>query len=262
MKFEDLYRLLKESEKQLEFDLGDDRMAGYTSWADFLHDNDSGISKQELKILIKRFDASYEWINKPKLLKLYDSEHTMWLESEDGEEFDVWAKSEDDLVQSAYGMQDYHLLEYIGLTEDDIYIDGWESTIGDFCKNPGTVYHYTTEDGWEGIQADGGINTGYGTGLTNRHTSGVFCSTNREEHATGTYGDVCLALDLASYMKNNNLEKIEAEPEPEVFETAIRNQFYHKMGIADRQDESSYDMSTFTVVVGHSIPVKYIERLN
>lgn len=263
MNFKNLYRIICENDTQLTFDLGDDSMDSYESWTEFLDDNNYGISIENLRSLIKKFNTGFRFPNNQNksILLLFDNENQYWLKSNDGEEYEVWATNEEDLNHEIWRLSESDMLDYLGIKEDDIYIDGWECTIKDLRENPGVVYHYTTEEGWDNIQKDGFINPMCKSrGLSNRNVGcAIFCSVNSEEYETGTYGNVCLALNLTDFMKSQNLSSLYVEPEPEVLEVSIRNAFRNKLGINEDPEESSSDMSPTTVIIYEAFPVQFIE---
>jgi hypothetical protein len=50
-------------------------------------------------------------------------------------------------------------------------------------------------------------------------------------------------------------------PEPDILEKTINETLCHKLGI-EFEDDTSSDMSDFTMIVNHSIPVEFITKLN
>ena len=228
----------------------------YESWDDYL-DYESDLSKEDLINMKNKFGCSIVAKLNNKILVVSDDRKTMWLEW-DGDVANIWASDKDDVNSNLYRMSDSELLDLAGVQEDDIYLDGWECTWGDAKEHPGTVYHYTTEEKWEEIQKSGGLNTSYGTGLTNRNASGIFTSIDPETHADGTYGDVCLAIDLQKFKENNKLDKLDIAPEPEIIETALQNLVKYALDMGDSDNEASQDMSPYTMIVNHYIPIKYV----
>jgi hypothetical protein len=228
----------------------------YETWDDYL-DWESDLEKSDLLAMKEKFGCTITSKLNGKILEVTDGNKTMWLEW-DGDTANIWANDIDDVNSNLYRMSEGDLFEMAGISEDELYVDGWESTIGDAKEYPGTVYHYTTEEKWEEIQEDGGLKPSYGSGLTNRHASGVFTSIDPEEHAMGTYGNVCLAIDLQKFKTENNLKTLDIFPEPEVMETALQNTIKHKLGIENKDSEASQDMSTYTMIVNHYIPIEYV----
>jgi hypothetical protein len=71
----------------------------------------------------------------------------------------------------------------------------------------------------------------------------------------------CLKLDLTSYKHKFNIPKLDLMPEPDILEKTINETLCHKLGI-EFEDDTSSDMSDFTMIVNHSIPVEFITKLN
>lgn len=232
------------------------------SWIYWLEDNEYGISINDFKSLIEKYNLRYVHVIKNKIVALTDGESTVYMEFDPkNNELDVWAWNVDEVSDKIQNMNESDIEDLLEISEDDVYISGWECTIKDAKEHPGMVYHYTTEEKWEYIQQHGGMKTSYGTGMTNRNAVGIFTSVDMEEHAIGTYGDVCLAIDLASYKKDSNLVELNVLPEPEVLEAELANILGNKFGIDDIREPSS-DMSPYTMIVNHSIPIKYIKKIN
>jgi hypothetical protein len=249
MQFPEMYSILFENDNIEDFD-------DWTEWLDY---NDMDIDLNDFKSLVEKFHLKVEHIIKNKIAKISDGNNAMYLEFfPESQTFDVWAKDEDDLTDTIQSLQDYQILELLGIDEDDVYISGWECSIKDAREHPGVTYHYTTEEKWEQIQKHGGLIGSYGSGLTNQSAYGIFTTIDAEELAIGTYGDVCLELNLSEFQKDNKLKELDVNPEPEVLEVELRNLLLNKFNI-ESQDEASSDMSTFTMIVNHAIPLKYIE---
>jgi len=177
----------------------------------------------------------------------------------DNEYYEKWCHI-DNVEEKIEYMDDAQILNILDKEEEDIYINGWECTTNDLQENPPIVYHYTTEENWEEIQESGELEGYSGTSLGNRSISGIFTSLDSEEYATGSYGNVCLKLDLPKFKKDLALTKLELYPEPEVFEKDLKNslkQYFPNMESTSL--DSSSGVSDLTVIVGHSIPIEYIE---
>ena len=142
--------------------------------------------------------------------------------------------------------------------------NGWnECTLEEMRKNPGKVYHYTTEEAWEKIQSHGGMKGSSGTGLTNRGSHGIFTSTNPEVYAEGTYGNICLELNLEAFKNDSRLPELNLSYEPEVDEYLLREYVWSELKIESRDEiDSSGGMSPYTIIVGHNIPLKYIRTVD
>lgn len=246
MKFYDLYNLLKENAD----DFSDD-----SSWEEYLDWEDLETSK--IDEFIKKFGVSTEFYLKDNYyLNIRKDGSSYWLEK-NNEEYSKIEDSDEDMKNTVLSIPEHTKLELLDITEDDLYISGWESTLGDAKEHPGTVYHYTTEEKWEQIQESGFLNSSRGSGLNNRGAYGIFTSISPETYADGSYGDVMLTIDLQSYKKDYNIEKLEIEPEPDVIEEVINEVFLNKLNL-EYESYISADISPETMIVSHTIPIKYI----
>lgn len=249
MRFSDLYKVISEENE-------------YEDWTDYLYYN--SIEKDKIDEFAKNNNISFEFYLNSYYLKFYDSNNSIWLEYDsNNDSYDQIEKSDSDMANQIDSIPDHLKLELLKITEDDIYIDGWECRIGELREYGGTVYHYTTEEGWENIQKSKEMRGSYGTGITNRSAYGIFTSIDPEEHAIGTYGDVCLEIDLTEFKKKIGIEKLNLDPEPDVLDYAINNSFASALDLSDEYtSEVPSDMSIFTVIVNHNIPLEFIKRLN
>ncbi len=250
MNFDKLHSIILREEK--------DPIAEAEDWYEWVNWNDTDITLEEYQQLKDKFNLVSDHIIKNKIAKLYDEQNTVYLEFfPEHQTFDVWAKDDEDVEETVMRLPESEALELLGIEEDDVWMGHWECTIKDAQEFPGMVYHYTTPEKWEEIQEHGGLIPSYGSGLTNRNASGVFTTCDPEELEVGTYGDVRLDIDLARFKTENNLPKLEINPEPEVLEVELHRNLLSKFGIDSREEVSS-DMSPYTMIVNHFIPVEYI----
>lgn len=233
----------------------------YEDWTEYIDDR-GYLDSDELEGFMEFFRLGKSSYFNDKIISLLEDETTIWLKKDSIDDtFEFLARNTSDLSNEIQGMTDDEKLEIMGIEERDLYIDGWETTIGELCDYGGTVYHYTTEENWRAIRRDKEIYGSCGTGLTNRSCTGVFTSVSPETYASGTYGDVLLEIDLTKFKNEKGIQSLNLQPEPDVLENAINNAFFNRLSI---DDDSSYipgDMSPLTVIVGHSVPLKYIKRL-
>jgi len=229
-------------------------------WNEYIEDR-GYLDEDELENFVEFFQLAKSSYFNDNIISLTEEKTTLWLKKNSSDDtFEFLARNSSDLVDEIQRMSDDEKLEIMGIEEKDLYIDGWETTIGELCSYGGPVYHYTTEENWKAIRRDREIYGSCGTGLTNRSCTGVFTSVSPETYATGTYGDVLLEIDLTKFKNEKGIQSLNLQPEPDVLESAINSSFLHSLNIED----SSYipeDMSPETVIVGHSIPLKYIKRL-
>lgn len=230
----------------------------YDSWVDYL-DYES-LEKSQLEEFCEFFSISKLLFLNDKIAKIFDQHNTIWLEEEDDSTFQKLADSDSDMRNEIENMDENSKLALLNIELDDVYVSGWECTIGDCSLEGLPVYHYTTEEKWKSIRKDRGMYTSCGSGLTNRSCYGIFASVSPETYAIGTYGDVLLELDLKAFKNAKGIEKLNLQPEPDVLEMELNSSVAHKLGL-----ESDFyiteDMSPETIIVGHSIPLKYIKRL-
>lgn len=174
----------------------------------------------------------------------------MWFEYEDGTytviDIDSWISDLD--ISDA--------LEFAGVEEDDIYISDL-SSIREFKKYLGKVYHYTTEEAWDEIKKTGYLNPSHGTGINNRGAYGIFASIDPEEYALGTYGNICLEIDLLSFKQGEGLNSVEVDIEPEIKEEAAKQLVRHKLGLPFI-NYVTQDISPNTIIINERVPTKYI----
>lgn len=241
-----LKSLLKEEREPIDSDQWDD-------WYEYLDYFSGDVGKDEiLKIIRKHRLTGKTYFNK-QIVELTDKKQKVYLEYDNDTDTASLIK---DIDQWVYDV-DYSTL---GIDPDTMYNGHVESTLKDLKQSPGKVYHYTTEDGWELIQQDGKMVGSYGTGINNRGAYGIFTSVDPEEYANGTYGNICLELDLQRFKEDTNLQELNLEFEPEVEEQLIREYIRYTLGI-ENDDYVSSDISSYTVIVNHVIPLDYIKEL-
>lgn len=280
MNFKELFGLINEEDFKLEYPRSDQwyktfdaffpdankreelppKYEEYDNWTDYLDFESGDIEENQLPSFIEYFDLqSIHYLN-DNYLNLRDSQSSYWFQKND-DLYEKQAESDEDMKSDIHRIDDHIKLELMGLTEDNLYIGGWECTIGEFRSEGGLAYHYTTEEKWEKIQKTRELRTSYGTGLTNRNANGIFASVSPDTYAEGTYGDILLEIDLTRFKNDYNIERLDLSPEPDVLEAAINNSFANSLGFDDYDEYISSDMSEETVIIGHVIPLKYIKQL-
>lgn len=248
-----LKKLILENEEEINSNL-------WTDWTEYISEIEYDIPLEEIKKLIKRFDIQFEKYFE-KIACLFNGNEKIYLL------YDPKNKTLDyikDIFDWIYQLNDYEMENLLGLSIDKIY-NGWtESTLEDMAKDPGKLYHYTTEDKWQEIQESGILKTSYGSGLTNQGTSGIFTSVSPETYADGVYGNVCLEIDVSKFIQSNNIPAANLEYEPSVAEYLLRTAIRDKMNLENEMniemDYSSGD-SPYTIIVGHKIPIQFVRRL-
>jgi len=233
----------------------------YENLSEYLND-EYCLSEKDLPIFVKHYGVTAETFLNGVYLKLSLDNISYWLEKTDGIYY-VVEKSDQDMLNSIYRIQEYVKLNYLGISEDEVFIDGWEKTFGQL-KNSGTVvYHYTTEEDWNKIQEEGKLNPYYGTGLSNRRTFGIFTSVSPHTYEDGSYGDVCLEINLTKFKQDFNIDELLICPEPEVLENAINILFANALKLDGYSDvfSNASDITSETVIIQHEIPIMYVNRI-
>lgn len=233
----------------------------YDDWKEYIEGHDE-MSNEELEKFVQHFKLNKEHRLKNKVIELSKDDDSVWITFDQGT-YDVLATSGEDLknvIESS--LSEDQKYELLSITEKDVYISGWECTISELSEYPGTVYHYTTEDGWTDIQENGGLRPSFGTGINNRNAYGVFASISPETYADGSYGDICLAIDLAGFKIRYNRKPIDILPEPEILEAELNSALAHSLGLEDFESYVTSDMSPETVIINHYIPLKFVKNLS
>lgn len=224
----------------------------WDNWVEYLDYFDYGIDGGEIRKFIHKFNLNHKQYFKDKILYLSDAKTKVYLE------YDVKNDTYDfikDIRQWVYDVDPFDL----NIEESKLYNGAIGCTLDDLREHPGTVYHYTTPEKWELIQRSGVINPSLGTGLSNRQAYGVFTSVDPEEHADGSYGDICLEINLQSFKEQQGFDKLDLEFEPDVYDYLAREYISAVLDLQMDFDLSS-DMSPQTVIVNHSIPIQYVRE--
>ena len=123
----------------------------------------------------------------------------------------------------------------------------------DFWENPIPLYHTTTEENIAEIQEEGLVPMNKTRGISNRGVgSAVFTTSEYEEALGGLYGNYIFEIDMTK-MAHNPKRPFVSE-EPPVVEAELRNSLANYIGMDDFENDTSSDMSPYTVIVYGSIP--------
>jgi hypothetical protein len=218
-----LKNLIIENDEDIKADLWD-------NWRNYINYNQYDIPKEELIKLKNKFNLNINQYLKI-IFKLSDNENAeLYLSYDPKAESFEYIKDINDWI---YNLNGAEMEEMLGYGVDKIY-NGWiEGTLEDLKAHPGKLYHYTTEEKWVDIQQSGELHGSSGTGLRNRFAHGIFTSVDSEEHASGTYGDVCLELDMDAFKRENNLSEISLQYEPDVEEYLLIDMIRVKLELRD-----------------------------
>jgi hypothetical protein len=244
--------LITENEEDINADL-------YDNWQEYLDYNQYDLPKEEIIKLKNKFNLDVKQYLK-FVFKLSDNKNSEYIIYDPKNETFEYIK---DIKQWIYDLNDAEMEELLGHGAESIY-NGWiEGTLSDLKTHPGKLYHYTTEENWELIQQSGELQGSSGTGITNRYSHGIFTSVDPEEHASGTYGDVCLEIDMDAFKQANSLAAVDLSYEPDIEEYLMRDLIRYKLELEDMeiQLDSSGGMSPYTIIVEHTIPIQFIKKI-
>lgn len=244
--------LINENDEDINVDLWDD-------WQEYLDYNQYELPKENLIKLKNKFNLNVKQYLKV-IINLSDNKHSEYVIYDPSNQTFDYIK---DIKDWIYNLSDVEMEEMLGYGVDKIYNSWTESTLDDLKIHPGKLYHYTTEEKWEDIQQSGELRGSSGTGITNRFANGIFTSVDPEEHASGTYGNVCLEIDMDTFKKSNNLSSVNLEYEPDIEEYLLRDLIRSRLELDDMEInlDSSSGMSPYTIIVGHNIPVQFIKQI-
>lgn len=245
-----LKHLINENNEDIDASLWDD-------WQEYLDYNQYDLPKEEILKLKNKFNLNVEQYLKV-VFKLSDNKQTEYVIYDPAAATFEYIKDIQDWI---YNLSDSEMESLLGYGADKIYNAWNECTLEDLKQNPGKLYHYTTESNWEEIQRSGELRGSYGTGLSNRNVNGIFTSTDPEQYADGTYGDVCLEIDMDKYKKEHNLANVDIMYEPDVEEYLLRDLIRATLELDDISIDIPSDMSPYTIIVEHIIPIQYIQSI-
>ena len=125
----------------------------------------------------------------------------------------------------------------------------------EFWKFPEILYHATPCENKDDILKQG-LNAGWGTGMTNRHTRGVFTSTELDGYID-SYGDCKFAIDTMKMKQAGDMPLVQKEPE--VFEYLVAQSIGHRYGISvSRWVDSSGGMDHNTWIIDGGVGPEYL----
>jgi hypothetical protein len=224
----------------------------WDNWQEYLDYFEYDIEKGEIAKIIKNFGLKGKGYFDNRIVKIFAQEPVYLEYDPKGETFSLIK----DINQWVWDNTES------GFVDPETIYNGWqEASLKDIRANPGKVYHYTTPEKYELIRHSGQVVGSYGTGLTNRGAHGIFTSTDPQEYALGSYGEICLELNLEAFKQESSLPELNLEFEPDVLEYLTREYLAHTLEIELRDDLPS-DMSPYTVIVNHIIPVRFVRSLS
>jgi len=161
-----------------------------------------------------------------------------------------------DICSYIANMDSDECLTLLDVSINQVYNPYMETSMENY---PDKVYHFTNYDIWEDeIKPSGYLSPSSGTGLNNRDAYGVFTTIDPQEYVDGTYGDLCLEIDLERFMADMNDDgKIDVSMEPEVLDYLLKETVCSKLGVECMLDYPS-DISGSTLVINSKIPLEYV----
>lgn len=228
----------------------------FDDWFEYIKYESYAMPKEDIRQLIQKFGLQGKKYLDGKMVKLWDDKRFAWLEF-DGDTLDYV----DNIGEWLSNLNEHEYAEYVN---PDIIYNAWvETNLEDFKQNPGKVYHWTTEEKLEEIQQSGKVVGSRGSGLNNHGAYGIFTSTDPQEYALGSYGNVCLELDLERFLKESGKTELNLAWEPQVEEYLVREYLRSVLEIENDRDEIENDggISPYTVVVNEVVPIQYVRQI-
>jgi hypothetical protein len=156
----------------------------------------------------------------------------------------------------------YEKAEWVDRTDpEDFYPDYQDQFNDDFWASGGEVYHATDEENAAGIESDGIEASSRTRGLSNRGVgAAVFTTSDVEETELGSYGPAVFKIDVAAMARDG--VKPYASQEPDVVAYELKGALAAAVELDDYSpEEPESGMSVHTVILGGSVPAKYVSRL-
>lgn len=126
----------------------------------------------------------------------------------------------------------------------------------EFWKFPETLYHATPCENKEEILKNG-LLPGWGTGLSNRNSHGVFTSTELDGYID-SYGNCKFAIDTMRMKQAGDMPLMQKEPE--VFEYLVSQAIGHRYGVnVDRWVDSGGGMDHNTWIMDGGVSPEYLK---
>jgi len=121
------------------------------------------------------------------------------------------------------------------------------------------LYHGTTEDDWEDIQASGKLQPEDRTRGTENTGTGAAIFTSSEYTTAAHYYDVVVEIDVPAMKQDGYMPRVSKELP--VAEAEHVGALAHAIGLEDYQPEWESGIDAGTVVFYDDIPLKYIQRI-
>ena len=167
------------------------------------------------------------------LLKVNHDGQDYWFEDDGDGDYELVK----DIKQWIYDISESEALDILQLKEEDIYIAGIESTLKELLTIQWLCSTGLRKMHGKIFKKHGVIKGSYGTGINNRSAYGLFTSVDPDEYSDGSYGNVCLEINLEAFHRDEG-ESLNLSAEPEMLERAIRETLADKMGVMESFEAS------------------------
>lgn len=241
------------------------------NWVEDFKEKEYNISLNDIKKISEEYKLSTQFKLKNNIICISDESESIelyFLKDLNTNYYDLIASTKDELENWITDVSINTIQEIIyPVSEENIgnpWIDDGLS-IKQLKENSVKLYHYTSEENWDDIQAEKILKMSYGTSLTNRGTFGIFCTTDPETYADGTYGNICLEIDINEFKNGENIKDINLEYEPDVEDYLLRSYLIYNLSHENISEDIIYvpsDVSMNTIIIGHNIPIQYIKQLD
>lgn len=241
------------------------------NWVEDFKEKEYDISLNDIKKISEQYKLSTQFKLNNNIICISDETDNIelyFLKDLNTNYYDLIASTKDELEDWITSVSFNIIREIIYPVSEENIGNPWIDegiSINQLKENSVKLYHYTSEENWEDIQTEKILKMSRGTSLTNRGTVGIFCTTDPETYADGTYGNICLEIDINEFKNGENIEDINLEYEPDVEDYLLRSYLIYNLShgsISEDIISVPSDISMNTIIIGHNIPIQYIKQLD
>lgn len=241
------------------------------NWVEDFKEKEYDISLNDIKKISEQYKLSTQFKLNNNIICISDETDNIelyFLKDLNTNYYDLIASTKDELEDWITSVSFNIIREIIYPVSEENIGNPWIDegiSIKQLKENSVKLYHYTSEENWEDIQTEKILKMSRGTSLTNRGTVGIFCTTDPETYADGTYGNICLEIDINEFKNGENIEDINLEYEPDVEDYLLRSYLIYNLShgsISEDIISVPSDISMNTIIIGHNIPIQYIKQLD
>lgn len=241
------------------------------NWVEDFKEKEYDISLNDIKKISEQYKLSTQFKLNNNIICISDETDNIelyFLKDLNTNYYDLIASTKDELEDWITSVSFNIIREIIYPVSEENIGNPWIDegiSIKQLKENSVKLYHYTSEENWEDIQTEKILKMSRGTSLTNRGTFGIFCTTDPETYADGTYGNICLEIDINEFKNGENIEDINLEYEPDAEDYLLRSYLIYNLShgsISEDIISVPSDISMNTIIIGHNIPIQYIKQLD